>query len=57
MLNYGRNKDMEKRPKQEPKFSMQNKNDKMIVIFVICSLLIVGALIALFICAYVFKWF
>lgn len=57
MFNYGRNKEVEKRPDNEPKFSMDNHTDKMIVRLIIIGLLIVGALVAFFICAYVFRWF
>lgn len=55
MLNYGKNKEMQKRPEQEPKFSLKNKTDKYIFIFVICSLAIIAALIAVLVCAFVLK--
>ena len=50
MFNYGPKKDMQKRPENEPKFSMQNKADRSIVftisiILVIAVALLVGAIL------------
>lgn len=45
MLNFGPKRDMEKRPEQEPKFSLKNKSDKFIFLFTIISLVVVAALI------------
>ena len=49
MFNYGPKKDMEKRPDKEPKFSMKNKTDRMIVttvvVFVAVLLLLISALL------------
>ncbi len=47
MYNYGKNKNMQKRPENEPKFSLKNKTDQTIFWIIIIALLVVGALIAL----------
>lgn len=52
MLNYGPKKDLQKRPDEERKFSLKNKTDKYIFIFVLIGLLIVGLLIGLFVFLY-----
>lgn len=52
MLSFGPKKDLEKRPDQEPKFSMKNKTDKFIVLFAIIAsvicLVLVGVLVFLY---------
>ena len=40
MFNFGRNKEMTPRPEKDQKFSMKNKTDRTIFLFVIISLLI-----------------
>ncbi len=57
MFNYGKHEKMRERPKEEKKFSYSNKTDKTIFWVVFASLLIVGALIALFVCLYHFHLF
>ncbi len=47
MYNYGKNKNMQKRPENEPKFSLKNKTDRTIFWIIIIALLVLGALIAL----------
>ncbi len=50
MYNYGKNKKMQKRPDNEPKFSLSNKRDRTIFWVILISLLVVGSLIALLVC-------
>lgn len=40
MFNFGRNKEMTPRPEKDHKFSMKNKTDRTIFLFVIISLLV-----------------
>lgn len=55
MFNYGHNKKMQKRPDNEPKFSLSNKYDKKIFLAIIISLSIIAILIALFVVLYYVK--
>ncbi len=57
MFNYGKHSKMQERPKEEKKFSLSNKTDRTIFLISLISLLIVGGLIALFICIYQFHLF
>lgn len=54
MFNYGPKKDLQKRPDKEPKFSMKNKTDKYIVIFILVGLGVLAILITLFVLLYYF---
>ncbi len=55
MLNYGKNKEMQKRPDNEPKFSLKNKTDRFIFLFVLISLLVIAALVAILVCVFIFN--
>ena len=46
MFNYGPKKDMQKRPDNEPKFSMKNKTDRTIVTVVVVSIAVLLILLA-----------
>ena len=52
MFGLNNKKDMVERPDDEPKFSLKNKTDRMIFLFVILGLLIVGVILALVIILY-----
>ena len=56
MFNYGSNKKMQKRPENEPKFSLKNKTDRMILLFILLGILVFGGLLALFIVLYYLRW-
>ena len=45
MFNFGRTKEMTPRPEKDQKFSMKNKSDRTIFLFVIISSLICAALL------------
>ena len=45
MFNFGRNKEMTPRPEKDQEFSMKNKTDRTIFLFVIISILICIALL------------
>lgn len=45
MFNFGHNKEMTPRPEKDQKFSMKNKTDRTIFLFVIISLLVCVALL------------
>lgn len=46
MFNYGPKKDMQKRPDNEPKFSLKNKTDRTIVTVVVITIAVLLILIA-----------
>lgn len=48
------NKEMVERPDKEPKFSLKNKTDRMIFIFIIVGVLIAAALLTGLILLYYF---
>ncbi len=57
MLNYGKNKEMTKRPDKEPSFSLKNKFDKKIILVILISLLVIASLTTILILCYTLGWF
>ena len=46
MFNYGPKKDMQKRPDNEPKFSLKNKTDRIIVTVIVITVAVLLILLA-----------
>ncbi len=49
---WGEKKELEKRPDNEPKFSIKNKTDRYILIFVVVTCLVIIAIIVTLLCVY-----
>ncbi len=54
MLGFRNNKEMVERPEKEPKFSLKNKVDRTIVIFIAVGLFVAILLLVVFILLYYF---
>ncbi len=51
---WGEKKELEKRPDNEPKFSLKSKTDRYILVFVIVTCLVITIIIVALLCVYFF---